>query len=172
MELDRDSEDSEVTQVLPTPGAQRGDAGRSTRQLQITTILSYSAITILGVVAAATMKGNLDSSSDLGLLVIGSAMALAVAHAWATVLAEMIFGGHRPDRRLIWEESKLAMLAMVPALVVVVVLLLMDLAATSFSFETDVTVSMLAAVVILFLAGFEGAYSRGLGRWISFKWGS
>lgn len=139
-------------------------------QLQATTIILYSAITILGVMAAATVKGYLDNSWDLSLLIVGSAMALAVAHAWATVLAEVMVGGHHPNRDLIWEEGKLALLALLPAGVVVAVLFLMDL--TAASFEVDVTVSMLAAVVILSLVGYLGSDRRGLGRWTSLKWGS
>lgn len=164
------SEDPELGAVLPTSAGPPDDAGRSRRQLETTTILLYSSITILGVMAAAEINGDSENTWDLSLLVIGSAMALAVAHAWAKVLAEMMFGGHRPDRQLIWKEGRSGMLALVPALVVVVVLFLMDL--TEASYETGVTVSMLAAVVVLFLTGYVGSFHRRLGVWTSLKWGS
>jgi hypothetical protein len=160
-EATEDSGDAQIAAFDPT--------GDVTVQIQTTTILIYSAITLLGVMAAATAKDYVDDSWDLSVLVVGSAAALAVAHAWAGVLAHVMVRHEGLGRSLIIAEVKFSGLAFLPAALVVADLLVMSLVVDSFDLE--VTLAMLTLVALLFLAGYISASRMSLSGWICLKWG-
>lgn len=153
-----------------SPAEVMDPTGEAVDHIQTTTIIIYSAITLLGVMAAATAKDYVDNAWDLSVLVIGSAAALAVAHAWAGVLAQLMVRHEHLDRRLITAEVKFSALALVPAALVVLDLLI--LSALIDSFDLEVTLAMLTLVALLFLAGYISASRMSLSVWTCLKWGT
>ena len=60
------------------------------QKLAETTIAIYAAITLLGVVAAASWKGLFVEGSEFVVIIIATAFTVAVAHVWATVAAHRL----------------------------------------------------------------------------------
>lgn len=50
------------------------------------TLVIYSSLTIFAVVAASTWKGTVGQAGELILLIVASALSVAVAHGWAGLI--------------------------------------------------------------------------------------
>lgn len=133
------------------------------------TIVIYSVITLMGVMAAASAKAYVDNSWELAILVLSSALALSLAHAWAGVLAQMLEHGRTLGKALILAELKFSALALGPAILSAICLLIFSLLMDDF--EREVTFVLLVQVAVLFWAGESSARRKRLGGWTSFRWG-
>ncbi|MGV1036334.1 MAG: hypothetical protein ACOYD0_04825 [Candidatus Nanopelagicales bacterium] len=60
------------------------------------TLVIYSSLTVFAVVAASTWKGTVKESGELILLIVASALAVAVAHGWAGLIEHR--AGHSQSR--------------------------------------------------------------------------
>jgi hypothetical protein len=63
------------------------DMESSRQRLSETTLSIYAAITLLGVLAAASWKGYFVDESELVVIIVATSVTLAVAHLWAAVAA-------------------------------------------------------------------------------------
>jgi hypothetical protein len=134
-----------------------------------TAIVIYAAITILGIVLALTVKGYTNDAYELGALVIGSTIALVIAHAWSEVLASVMRHQTPLTGALLAHEFRFAGFMGIPAALTVVLLLVMEFVANSF--DLAVLVVMLAIVALLFIAASHGALRQGYGWGRTLAWG-
>lgn len=54
------------------------------------TLAIYAAITLLGVLAAATWKGAYADEPEVIVIIVGTTVTVAVAHVWSTIVAHRI----------------------------------------------------------------------------------
>ncbi|MCH9816225.1 MAG: hypothetical protein K0U64_07195 [Actinomycetia bacterium] len=134
-----------------------------------TAVVIYAAITILGVISALTVKGYTDDAYELGAIVIGSTLALIIAHAWSEVLATAMFSRTPLSRDLLLHEFKFAAYMGIPAGLTVLLLLVMEF--LSQSFDVAVLAVMLAIVALLFVAATVGSRRQEYGWGRSLAWG-
>ena len=70
--------------------APSADTVTTSQRLSETTMAIYAAITLLGVTAAASWKGLFVEGSEFVVIIIATALTVAVAHVWATVAAHRL----------------------------------------------------------------------------------
>lgn len=137
------------------------------RLLAETTMAIYAAITLLGVIAAASWKGIFVDELELVVIIIATTVTVAVAHLWAAAAAHRLVE-RRPLSREDWrEEGRLF----------VSVLIIGGLAIAAFFFAQiiglqlagSVAATLLMLVAVLFVVGVVGGrreqrtWARSLG---------
>lgn len=85
--------------------------------MEQTKMLVYSTVTLLGVVVASAIKGYIEGMGKLTMLLVGTALAVFVAHAWAGTLAEGMKEPGWPAFKLLPTELKTASLTFIPVAV-------------------------------------------------------
>ena len=80
-------------------------------------MLVYSTVTLLGVVVASAVKGYIEGIGKLTTLLIGTALAVFVAHAWAGTLGEGMKEPGWPGFKLLPGELRTASLTFIPVVV-------------------------------------------------------
>ena len=138
-------------------------AGTNSGQLAETTMAIYAAITLLGVVAAASWKGLFVESVELIVIIIATTLTVAVAHVWAAASAHRLVASS-PLSRLEWrEEARLALSVMVVGGLAIAAFLGAQLLGAELAGSVLVTLMMLVAV--LFVVGVVGGRREQRG-WI------
>lgn len=127
----------------------------TTRQrLSETTLAIYAAITLLGVIAAASWKGLFVEGSEFVVIIIATALTVAVAHVWATVAA------HRLVRReaLPGSEWRLELRNSLAVFVVggLAVAAFLTTTAAGAELAGAVAFTLLMLVAVLFVVGVVG----------------
>lgn len=124
------------------------------QQLQETTIAIYAAITLLGVIAAATWKGLFADELELIVIIIATTFTVAVAHLWASIAAHRLVH-RRPPSRAEWrQEVRLFMSVLVVGGLAIAAFLFTQL--LGFDFAGAVATTLLMLVAVLFVVGFVG----------------
>jgi len=137
------------------------------QKLAETTMAIYAAITLLGVIAAASWKGIFVDELELVVIIIATTVTVAVAHLWAAAAAHRLVA-RRPLSRADWHEETRIFLS---------VLIIGGLAIAAFLFAQliglqlagSVAVTLLMLVAVLFVVGVMGgrreerSWARSLG---------
>ncbi len=120
------------------------------QQLAETTMAIYAAITLLGVVAAASWKGIFADNLEL----IATTVTVAVAHVWAAAAAHRVVAS-APLSRAEWrEEGRLALSVMVVGGLAIAAFLGAQL--LSFELAGSVVATLLMLIAVLFVVGVVG----------------
>lgn len=138
-------------------------------RVQVTTIVIYAAITLLAVLVAATAKQYVETTGEVLLVAFGTCLGLCIAHAWATILAEVLMRNHILSPGLVLHEAMVSSAAFIPALLVLVcagVAALVD-----GSFEASVILVLLGLVALLFVTALLAARRLGASWLSSTGWG-
>lgn len=124
------------------------------RKLAEATMAIYAAITLLGVIAAASWKGIFVDEGELIVIIVATTVTVAVAHVWAAAAAHRLVAS-APLSRDDWHEEGRLFLS---------VLLVGGLAVGAFLFAQilglelagSVAVTLLMLVAVLFVVGVVG----------------
>ncbi len=124
------------------------------QQLAETTMAIYAAITLLGVVAAASWKGIFADNLELIVIIIATTVTVAVAHVWAAAAAHRVVAS-APRSRAVWrEEGRLARWVMVVGGLAIAAFLGAQL--LSFELAGSVVATLLMLIAVLFVVGVVG----------------
>lgn len=124
------------------------------QQLQETTIAIYAAITLLGVIAAASWKGLFVDELELIVIIIATTVTVAVAHLWAAIAAHRLVH-RRPPSRAAWrQEARLFLSVLLVGGLAIAAFLVAEI--ISFELAGAVTVTLLMLVAVLFVIGVVG----------------
>ena len=127
------------------------------------TVAIYAALTLLGVIAAASWKETADDEIEMAAIIGGTSLAISLAHLWAAIMAEQLVHGHLPDRDTWRKEATVAGGFLGIAAIAVVSLAVTSAAGISFDWVVNLTMAVL--IGLLLAAGITGA------RWSGADWG-
>ena len=131
------------------------DAVTGVRQrLAETTMEIYAAITLLGVIAAASWKGIFVDDSELIVIIIATTVTVAVAHVWAAAAAHRVVASAPLSRGEWHEEGRLALSVLVVGGLAIAAFLGAQLLGLELAGAVAATLLMLVAV--LFVVGVVG----------------
>ena len=124
-----------------------------------TTMAIYAAITLLGVIAAASWKGIFVDELELVVIIIATTVTVAVAHLWAAAAAHRLVAG-TPLSRAEWrEEGRLFLSVLVVGALAIAAFLGAQLLGLQLAGSVALTLLMLVAV--LFVVGVVGGRREG-----------
>jgi hypothetical protein len=124
------------------------------QKLAETTMAIYAAITLLGVIAAASWKGIFVDEFELVVIIIATTITVAVAHLWAAAAAHRLVAG-RPLSRDDWrEEGRLFVSVLIVGGLAIGAFLFAQL--LGFELAGSVAVTLLMLVAVLFVVGVVG----------------
>ena len=131
------------------------DAVTGVRQrLAETTMAIYAAITLLGVIAAASWKGIFVDELELIVIIIATTVTVAVAHVWAAAAAHRVVAS-APLSRAEWaEEGRLALSVLVVGGLAIAAFLFGHV--IGLELAGSVVASLLMLVAVLFVVGVVG----------------
>ncbi len=148
----------------------KGPVVTERQQLSELTLAIYAAITLLGVIAAASWKGLFVDEAELTVIIIATTVTVAVAHLWASVAAHRLVHRKPPSRADWREELRNAAAVFVVGGLAIGAFLISGMFGLDLAGEVVVTLLMLVAV--LFVVGLVGARREGrswlLAVWIGF----
>jgi len=137
------------------------------QQLSEITLAIYAAITLLGVIAAASWKGLFVDEAELTVIIIATTVTVAVAHLWASVTAHRLVHRKPPSREEWREELRNAAAVCVVGGLAIGAFLISGMFGLDLAGEVVVTLIMLIAV--LFVVGVIGARREGR-SWLRAVW--
>jgi hypothetical protein len=137
------------------------------RRLSEFTLAIYAAITLLGVIAAASWKGLFVDELELTVIIIATTVTVAVAHLWASVAAHRLVHRKPPSRAEWQEELRNAAAIFVVGGLAIGAFLISGMFGIELAGEVFVTLLMLIAV--LFVVGIVGARREGR-SWLLSIW--
>lgn len=124
------------------------------QKLAETTMAIYAAITLLGVIAAASWKGIFVDEGELVVIIVATTITVAVAHLWAAAAAHRVVA-RAPLSRDDWhEEGRLFLSVLVVGGLAIGAFLFAQLIGLQLAGSVAVTLLMLVAV--LFVVGVVG----------------
>ena len=124
------------------------------QRLAETTMAIYAAITLLGVIAAASWKGIFVDEVELIVIIVATTITVAVAHLWAAAAAHRLVAGS-PLTRGDWrEEGRLFLSVLVVGGLAIAAFLFGQLVGLELAGSVAITLLMLVAV--LFVVGVVG----------------
>jgi hypothetical protein len=124
------------------------------RQLAETTMSIYAAITLLGVVAAASWKGIFADEFELIVIIIATTVTVAVAHVWAAAAAHRLVA-RSPLTRAEWrEEARLFLAVLIVGGLAIAAFLFAQL--IGFELAGSVVATLLMLIAVLFVVGVVG----------------
>jgi len=124
------------------------------RLLAETTMAIYAAITLLGVIAAASWKGLFVDELELIVIIIATTVTVAVAHVWAAAAAHRLVAS-APLSRAEWlEEGRLFVSVLIIGGLAIAAFLVANL--TDLELAGSVTATLLMLVAVLFVVGVVG----------------
>ncbi|MFM7598442.1 MAG: hypothetical protein ACKO70_08755 [Actinomycetota bacterium] len=129
------------------------------RRLTDATLAIYAAITLLGVIAAASWKGLFADEKELFVIIIGTAVTLAVGHGWSAVAAHRLVYSTKltPSERRLEVRGMAVILAVGGAATATFGIS----ALVSDSLEHEVQLTLLVLIAVLFVVGLVGSRRRG-----------
>jgi hypothetical protein len=125
-------------------------AALARQKLAETTMAIYAAITLLGVVAAASWKGIFADELELIVIIIATTFTVAVAHVWAAAAAHRVVAS-APLSREEWRE---ALSVMVVGGLAIAAFLGANL--LGFELAGSVVATLLMLIAVLFVVGVVG----------------
>jgi hypothetical protein len=137
------------------------------QQLSEFTLAIYAAITLLGVIAAASWKGLFVDDAELTVIIIATTVTVAVAHLWASVAAHRLVHRKPPSRAEWREELRNAAAILVVGGLAIAAFIISGMFGLDLTGEVFVTLVMLIAV--LFVVGLIGARREGR-SWLVALW--
>ena len=137
------------------------------QQLSEFTLAIYAAITLLGVIAAASWKGLFVDDTELTVIIIATTVTVAVAHLWASVAAHRLVHRKPPSRAEWREELRNAAAILVVGGLAIAAFIISGMFGLDLTGEVFVTLIMLIAV--LFVVGLIGARREGR-SWLVALW--
>ena len=137
------------------------------QQLSEFTLAIYAAITLLGVIAAASWKGLFVDDTELTVIIIATTVTVAVAHLWASVAAHRLVHRKPPSRAEWREELRNAAAILVVGGLAIAAFIISGMFGLDLTGEVFVTLVMLIAV--LFVVGLIGARREGR-SWLVALW--
>ncbi len=137
------------------------------QQLSEFTLAIYAAITLLGVIAAASWKGLFVDDTELTVIIIATTVTVAVAHLWASVAAHRLVHRKPPSRADWREELRNAAAILVVGGLAIAAFIISGMFGLDLTGEVFVTLIMLIAV--LFVVGLIGARREGR-SWLVALW--
>lgn len=139
------------------------------QRLAETTMAIYTAITLLGVIAAASWKGLFVDEKELFVIIVGTAVTLAAAHGWSAVAAHRLVY----STKLTAGERRLELRGMAAILAVggAATATFGISALLSDNLEQEVQLTLLILVAVLFIVGVVGSRRRGDGWLRAIGWG-
>lgn len=132
-------------------------------------IMVYAAITILGVVAASSLKQFVNSEGELIAAAVGASLAVALAHAWSTVMGHRLVHHEMMSRRELWVQVRIS--GNLLAVMMLTVATIVVSQASGAPFDTTVWITQGMLVLLLFLVGLVGARWSGATWAKSLAWG-
>ena len=137
-------------------------------RVQRASLTVYGAMTLLGIVEAATIKNVADTAAALTIVIVTGSVSIVIAHAWAAVIAHRVVDGHRFTRDEVVAELWFA----ASFLIATGIALLAILASLPFGdFYTTVQFTLIAMLALLFVVGVAGALRSGAGWTRALGWG-
>ena len=129
----------------------------------------YTAITLLGVISAASWKGLFSAYNEIFVIIIGTTITVAIAHLWAGIAAHRLIYQSRltPAQRRHEIRNALAIMAVG----VIAALVLMQSWIITDSLESAVRYTLGALVLVIITIGVVGSRLRGAGWLKSLGWG-
>lgn len=124
------------------------------QQLAETTMAIYAAITLLGVIAAASWKGLFVDELELVVIIIATTLTVAVAHVWAAAAAHRVVASSPLSREDWREEGRLFLSVLVVGGLAITAFLFAQLIGFELAGAVVATLGMLVAV--LFVVGVAG----------------
>ncbi len=137
------------------------------QQLSEFTLAIYTAITLLGVIAAASWKGLFVDEAELTVIIIATTVTVAVAHLWASVAAHRLVHRKPPSRAEWQKELRNGAAVLVVGGLAIAAFLIPGMFGTDLAGEVFTTLLMLIAV--LFVVGVVGARREGR-TWLVAIW--
>ena len=144
-----------------------GQVVNERQQLSEITLAIYAAITLLGVIAAASWKGLFVDDAELTVIIIATTVTVAVAHLWASVAAHRLVHRKPPSRAEWREELRNAAAILVVGGLAIAAFIISGMFGLDLTGEVFVTLVMLIAV--LFVVGLIGARREGR-SWLVALW--
>jgi hypothetical protein len=124
------------------------------RKLAETTMAIYAAITLLGVVAAASWKGIFADELELIVIIIATTVTVAVAHLWAAAAAHRLVA-RAPLTRAEWrEEARLSFAVLAIGALAIGAFVFAQL--IGFELAGSVVATLLMLIAVLFVVGVVG----------------
>ena len=124
------------------------------QQLAETTMAIYAAITLLGVIAAASWKGLFVDERELIVIINATTVTVAVAHVWAAAAAHRVVASTPLSREEWRQEGRLALSVLVVGGLAIAAFLFAQL--IGFELAGAVTTTLLMLVAVLFIVGVVG----------------
>ena len=124
------------------------------QKLSETTMAIYAAITLLGVIAAASWKGIFVDEVELIVIIVATTITVAVAHLWAAAAAHRLVAGSPLTREDWREEGRLFLSVLVVGGLAIAAFLFAQLVGLELAGSVAITLLML--VVVLFVVGVVG----------------
>ncbi|MEY3733001.1 MAG: hypothetical protein RL347_360 [Actinomycetota bacterium] len=124
------------------------------QQLAETTMAIYAAITLLGVVAAASWKGLFVDELELVVIIIATTVTVAVAHTWAAAAAHRVVASTPLSREEWRDEARLALSVFVVGGLAIAAFVFAQV--IGFELTGAVTTTLLMLVAVLFVVGVVG----------------
>lgn len=138
-------------------------------RIQRATMSVYSILTLLGVIVAAAWKSYATDVAELIAIVLGTSVAIVIAHAWASVFA------HRAVRRSPYTrvDARDELLHVVSFLVPCGVVIGLSLILNTMRVDIDgiATIDALVLMGFLLIVGMIAARRTGSGWMRSILWG-
>ncbi|MEI6375284.1 MAG: hypothetical protein WCP26_16000 [Actinomycetes bacterium] len=154
--------DSDITEPTGAESAEHA------RRIERTALTIYGAMTLLGVLEAATTKAVVDSTAALIILIVATSLAIVIAHAWSTVVAHRLVDGEEMSTHRVGNELWFAGSFLVPAVLALATVLITG---TFTSHDTSILIAQMVLIVFLFIAGITGARRGGASWGRSIAWG-
>jgi GAF domain-containing protein len=124
-----------------------------------TTMAIYAAITLLGVIAAASWKGIFVDELELVVIILATTVTVAVAHVWASAAAHRLVA-FRPLSLGEWrEEGRIALSVFVVGALAITAFALAN--RTGLELAGSVAATLLMLVAVLFVVGVVGGRREG-----------
>ena len=134
-------------------------------RVQRASLTVYGAMTLLGIVEAATIKNVADTAAALTIVIVTGSVSIVIAHAWAAVIAHRVVDGHRFTRDEVVAELWFAASFLIATGIAI-------LASLPFGdFYTTVQFTLIAMLALLFVVGVTGALRSGAGWTRALGWG-
>ncbi len=132
-------------------------------------IMVYAAITLLGVIAASSLKQFVTDEPELIAAAVGASLAVALAHGWSAIMAHRLV-----HRSMMSRDELLAQVAIAGNLLAVTAIAVGTIAGgeiIGLEFRETVLLVQLVLIALLFLIGFFGSRWAGATWMRAFGWG-
>ena len=126
-------------------------------------------MTLLGVLEAATTQAVVDSTLAVVVVLISTALAIVIAHAWSSVVAHRLVEGRQPSRERVADELWFAGAFFVPAGIALATIVVFG---STDDHSQAIGDAQFALLIFLFVIGLVGARRGGSGWWRSIGWGT